>query len=378
MSTLPHPLTLEDRMLARNRWQARRALWPQTSFIVAMYAALAAVVLLLWSRVDAHWIETGATWIRAHESMLAFAMIIAATMWVRAMLRRDALRHADSAHAAAPVWRDMQRRRDAHTRLGLAVRVVLAGVLWIGLIAVHDTIAAGRMAASLRWSVLAALLAIVFVPAPTGIVSARTSQSPRLARVPRWLATLGTTDLPHLPQWWWQRAGAAWMRGRAGAWLAAGLLLAPTDAVAIVLPITLLVLGALIHALDAAHRLSEEIARLLATRPPSARRIWRALWPLHASLTIGLLLLTGLLLHALSIAVFWIAVIALMLAVIANIDLLLAIVLRNPPQRLGIARMQVLVAAIAVASAMPPLLPLCALGLLGVLLQRVWRDDAHA
>ncbi len=378
MPALPHPLTLEDQMLAGHRWQARRALWPQTLFLAATYGVLAWVLVLLWWRVDAHWITAGAMWIRAHETLLALAAIGVAMVLARTRLRRDARRHAASAGAAMPVWRDMQRRRDTRTRMVLGLHAVASVTLVVGMVALHDPGAAWSSAASLRWSLLAALLTIVFMPAPAGRASTQATRPPRLAQVPRWLASLGSTDLPHLPQWWWQRAGSAWMRGRAATAMATGLLLAPTEAIAILLPMSLLMLAALFNALDVAHRLAAEVASVLAARPPCARRLWRALWPLHLGLTGLLAFVSSVLLQLVRITPAVTLVIGVAVVITASIDFLLAIVLRHAPHRLGLARMQLAVLAAALASAMPPLLPLAASGLLVLLARRVWRGDVHA
>jgi hypothetical protein len=168
------------------------------------------------------------------------------------------------------------------------------------------------------------------------------------------------------------------MRGRAASALATGLLLAPSEAAAIVVPITLLLLALLINALDAAHRLAGDVARLLAARPAAPRRLWRNLWPLHALLTAALVLAVASLLHLLGAGLGFamLVVVALMLA--ASVDLLLAVVLRDAPQRLGIARTQCLILAAALASAFAPLVLPGAILLLAALARRVARDDAHA
>ena len=378
MPALSHPLTLEDRSLAANRRRAWREAWAQSLFVGGSYAVFAMLAMAAWLRLDPDLLAPAADWIVAHATALALGALVAATWTIRRRLGADARRHAQSSHAALPVWRDAQRQRDTRLRWQFAAGLVAAGGVLVGLLALHDASAALGVAGALRWSLLAAVLAIVFVPPPRSAIAATTAASPRLAAAPRWIAALATHDWPHLPQWWWQRAGSSWMRGRAASALATGLLLAPSEAAAIVVPITLLLLTLLINALDAAHRLAGDVARLLAARPAAPRRLWRNLWPLHALLTAALVLAVASLLHLLGAGLGFamLVVVALMLA--ASVDLLLAVVLRDAPQRLGIARTQCLILAAALASAFAPLVLPGAILLLAALARRVARDDAHA
>ncbi len=378
MPALSHPLTLEDRSLAANRRRAWREAWAQSLFVGGSYAVFAMLAMAAWLRLDPDLLAPAADWIVAHATALALGALVAAAWTMRRRLGADARRHAQSSHAALPVWRDAQRQRDTRLRWQFAAGLVAAGGVLVGLFALHDASAALGVAGALRWSLLAAVLAIVFVPPPRSAIAATTAASPRLAAAPRWIAALATHDLPHLPQWWWQRAGSSWMRGRAASALATGLLLAPSEAAAIVVPITLLLLALLINALDAAHRLAGDVARLLAARPAAPRRLWRNLWPLHALLTAALVLAVASLLHLLGAGLGFamLVVVALMLA--ASVDLLLAVVLRDAPQRLGIARTQCLILAAALASAFAPLVLPGAILLLAALARRVARDDAHA
>lgn len=378
MPALSHPLTLEDRSLAANRRRAWREAWAQSLFVGGSYAVFAMLAMAAWLRLDPDLLAPAADWIVAHATALALGALVAAAWTMRRRLGADARRHAQSSHAALPVWRDAQRQRDTRLRWQFAAGLVAAGGVLVGLFALHDASAALGVAGALRWSLLAAVLAIVFVPPPRSAIAATTAASPRLAAAPRWIAALATHDWPHLPQWWWQRAGSSWMRGRAASALATGLLLAPSEAAAIVVPITLLLLALLINALDAAHRLAGDVARLLAARPAAPRRLWRNLWPLHALLTAALVLAVASLLHLLGAGLGFamLVVVALMLA--ASVDLLLAVVLRDAPQRLGIARTQCLILAAALASAFAPLVLPGAILLLAALARRVARDDAHA
>jgi hypothetical protein len=378
MPALSHPLTLEDRSLAANRRRAWREAWAQSLFVGGSYAVFAMLAMAAWLRLDPDLLAPAADWIVAHATALALGALVAAAWTMRRRLGADARRHAQSSHAALPVWRDAQRQRDTRLRWQFAAGLVAAGGVLVGLLALHDASAALGVAGALRWSLLAAVLAIVFVPPPRSAIAATTAASPRLAAAPRWIAALATHDWPHLPQWWWQRAGSSWMRGRAASALATGLLLAPSEAAAIVVPITLLLLALLINALDAAHRLAGDVARLLAARPAAPRRLWRNLWPLHALLTAALVLAVASLLHLLGAGLGFamLVVVALMLA--ASVDLLLAVVLRDAPQRLGIARTQCLILAAALASAFAPLVLPGAILLLAALARRVARDDAHA
>jgi hypothetical protein len=378
MPALTHPLTLEDRALSRNRWRQRRVAWGQSLFLGVVHAMLATLAVMLWLQLDPGTLVSAARWIDLHASALALSALVGAAWAMRRQLVADARRHARSSHAALPVWRDAQRQRDTRLRWLFACGLALASVAAMGLVALHDAASALTAADALRWSVLAALLAIVFVPAPRDRMTPEIAISARQATAPRWITALATHEWPHLPQWWWQRAGSTWMRGRAASALATGLLLAPSEAVAVVVPITLLLLGLLLNALDAAHRLAGDVARLLAMRPAPPRRLWRNLWPLHALLTAALALVVASLLHLLGagLGIVMLVVAALMLG--ASIDLLLAVVLRDTPQRLGIARTQCLVLAAALASAFAPMVLPGALLLLAALARRVARDDGHA
>jgi len=378
MPALSHPLTLEDRSLAANRRRAWREAWAQSLFVGGSYAVFAMLAMAAWLRLDPDLLAPAADWIVAHATALALGALVAAAWTMRRRLGADARRHAQSSHAALPVWRDAQRQRDTRLRWQFAAGLVAAGGVLVGLFALHDASAALGVAGALRWSLLAAVLAIVFVPPPRSAIAATTAASPRLAAAPRWIAALATHDWPHLPQWWWQRAGSSWMRGRAASALATGLLLAPSEAAAIVVPITLLLLALLINALDAAHRLAGDVARLLAARPAAPRRLWRNLWPLHALLTAALVLAVASLLHLLGAGLGFAMLVFVALMLAASVDLLLAVVLRDAPQRLGIARTQCLILAAALASAFAPLVLPGAILLLAALARRVARDDAHA
>jgi hypothetical protein len=159
-------------------------------------------------------------------------------------------------------------------------------------------------------------------------------------------------------------------RGRPGA--------APTEAAAIIVPITLLLLGALLNGLDVAHRLAGDVVRLLAARPPRATHIWRALLPLHALLASALAACAGILLLAIGVSVVLMLVLVGMWLIAASIDLLLAIRLRQAPQRLSLARTQLMLVTIAIASGFPMLLPALAIAVLWVLARQLRAEAAHA
>lgn len=378
MPALPHPLTLEDRALAAHRWQARREARGQSLFLVAAYAVLAWLTLAAWLRHDAGWIASTLAWIHGHAVALAVAALVVSGWTMRRLMAADARRHARSSHAALPIWREMQRQRDTRLRWRFALQLSGALVCLAALVALQDVVAAWTMLDGLRWSWLAAVLALVFVPPPRRSSEGIGLDPPRLARAPAWLHWLDTPALPHLPQWWWQRAGASWMRGRAASALAFGLLVAPSEAAAIVVPVTLLMLMALANGLDIAHRLAGDVSQLLAERPPHARRIWRCLLPLHLLLALSLVSLVLALMHALGLGPLALALLAAALCLTAQIDLLLALLLRQQAARLGLVRVQCAVVAAALASAFPPLLPVAAAGLWLWLMRRVWTEAAHA
>ena len=100
MNFLPHPLTLEDHALARNRLRVRRTLWEQTVFGIAVYALLVMVALAWWLRMDAAWIAQAAESIRRYESVLALIALVAGSVFARLALHRDARRHERTASAA--------------------------------------------------------------------------------------------------------------------------------------------------------------------------------------------------------------------------------------------------------------------------------------
>lgn len=380
MPTLPHPLTLEDRALARNRWSVRRALWEQTLFIGAVYTALAVVALALWWRMDATWIAQIAALIRRHESALALIALVAGSASTRVALQRDARRHYASAYAALPIQHEMQQWRDRHVRARTIGRMFAAAAIGLALFALRDLAAALTAAASLRWSLIAAFLGMVLMPAPrwTSTLREGGSQRARAAHPPQWLASLSVTTLPYLPNWWWQRAGQTWMRGRAATMLAVGLLLAPSEVAAFLLPVTLLLIGALVNGLDVAHRLAGDAQYLLAARPPKATLLWRALWPLHVALTLALTGAFGVVLMALQLPALLVALVMVALMITASVDLLLAVVLRRTPARLTLARSQVVVITVAIASGLPILLPVFVVALAGMLVRNLRRDAAHA
>ncbi len=160
--------------------------------------------------------------------------------------------------------------------------------------------------------------------------------------------------------------------------LTIGLLLAPTEAIAVLVPLTLLMLGALISALDVAHRIAAQLSSALAARPPRAGTIWRALWPLHLAVTMAIVLFVVALLQLLQVASITTAAIGLAVILVASLDLLLAIECRRVPQRLGIARAQVVLIGAALASGLPPLVPLFVVALIWLLGSRVRKDAARA
>ena len=380
MSSVPHPLTLEDRALNGNRWRARRVLWAQTVFVGTMYAALATALVLWWLDADVAWLPQALAALQRHAAMLAVLGLLVGAAMTRQALHRDALRHNASAYAALPIQREMQQRRDWRVRAGLVAGWSgAAAVLGIAL-ALRDGAAALAAAESLRWSLVAAVLATVMVPAPawTPRVSEERTRSARVASTPRALVWLSVAALPHLPEWWWQRAGQTWMRGRATGVLAVGLALAPTEAAAIIVPITLLLFGALLNGLDVAHRLAGDVERLLAARPPAATQVWRALLPLHAVLAIAIAACVGSMMLAIGVPTVLMLALVAMWLIAASIDLLLAIRLRQAPQRLTLARTQLLLVTIAIASGLPLLLPVLAIAVLWVLARQLRADAAHA
>jgi hypothetical protein len=378
MPALPHPLTLEERLLAENRWRARRAAIGESAFLGAGYAALSLLALWAWWRLDARAFAAMAAWVEVQATSLTLAALVVTAWAIRQRLAMDARRHAHSSQAALPIWRETQRRRDTRVRSRFALALTLGAVAAWALIALHDAQGATRIAAALRFALLAAWLAVVFVPAPRPGPDRLHAASARLARVPRWIEWLAARDLPHLSQWWWQRAASAWMRGRAATALGAGLLLAPSEAAAVVVPLTLLALMALVNALDAAHRLAGEVLRLLAERPPGARRLWRNLWPLQLVLAAMAALLVLGVLHLLGAGVAVLLATAAAILLIAQIDFLLALVLRRRPERLPIVRLQTGLIAIAVAGAFAPLLLVGAVAGWIWLLRRVLREDGDA
>lgn len=380
MPALPHPLTLEDQLLARNRGRARRELWAQSLFIVALYAALGGFALLSWLGVDTTRVLAVVAAVERHQGALALLALVAAVLATRARLRADARRHLASAHAALPIWRDLQLGRDRRLRTQLVLRLVLGFALAVTLIAVHDGSAAWAAADALRWSLVAAFLAIVLAPAADArrLVSEGAQPRARAATVPRWLSALARPALPHLPQWWWQRSASLWLRGRAATAVGIGLLLAPAEAAAIVLPIVLLMLMALLNALDVAHRLAADIESALAARPPMPKLLLQALWPLHATLTLVAAAFLALILLVLQASWPLCVLVAIAVMLLSALDLRLAVLLRRDARRIRIARTQVLLVLAALASALPMLLPLAALALLVALERRLRAESTHA
>ncbi len=380
MPALPHPLTLEDQMLARNRGRLRRELWGQSLFVAVAYAALAMLGSLLWLRVDPAQLGRVSTMIERHQVALAVLALLAGVAATHARLVADARRHLASSHAALPIWRDMQAGRDRRLRARLMFGAWLGFAVAILLLALHDRGVAWRCAGALRWSLAAAFLAIVFAPGANvrAVLALDTARRARPASLPRWLARMQRPLLPHLPQWWWQRSASLWLRGRAAASLAIGLLLAPTDAAAILVPISVLMLMALLNALDVAHRLGSEVESALAQRPPSARVLLLALRPLHAALSLATAAFLALLLQLLQAPTALAMLVAAALLLLSAIDLRLALLLRREPHRLTLVRTQVLLVLAATAGAMPLLLPLLALALLIACERRLRAESAHA
>lgn len=380
MPALPHPLTLEDQMLARNRSRVRRELWGQSLFVAAAHAALALLGLLLWLRVDPAQLQRATTMVTQHQVGMALLALLAGLAATHARLVADARRHLASSHAALPIWREMQSVRDRRLRARLILGTALGLALAIGLLALHDLGVAWSAAGALRWSLAAAFLAIVFAPgANAGTVLAHaTARSARMASLPRWLGWMQRPALPHLPQWWWQRSASLWLRGRAATSLALGLLLAPTEATAILVPVTVLMLMALLNALDVAHRLGGEVESALAQRPPSPRLLSRALSPLHAALSLAIAAFLALLLQLLQAPALLAALVAAAVLLLSAIDLRLGLLLRREPRRLPLVRTQVLLVLAAVAAAMPPLLLPLAIVLLVACERRLRAESAHA
>ena len=91
MPALPHPLTLEDQMLARNRGRLRRELWGQSLFVAGAYAAFAMLGLLLWLRVDAARLLWVAALVERHQVTLA---VLAMVTGVAATQRASSQTHA--------------------------------------------------------------------------------------------------------------------------------------------------------------------------------------------------------------------------------------------------------------------------------------------
>ncbi|HRG17382.1 MAG TPA: hypothetical protein PLB00_15395, partial [Pseudomonadota bacterium] len=109
MPALSHPLTLEDRSLAANRRRAWREAWAQSLFVGGSYAVFAMLAMAAWLRLDPDLLAPAADWIVAHATALALGALVAAAWTMRRRLGADARRHAQSSHAALPVWRDAQR-----------------------------------------------------------------------------------------------------------------------------------------------------------------------------------------------------------------------------------------------------------------------------
>jgi hypothetical protein len=380
MPALPHPLTLEDQLLARNRGRARRELWGQSLFVAAAYASLALLGLLLWLRVDPAQLDAASTMIERHRVALTVLALVAGLALTHARLVADTRRHLASAHAALPIWRDMQAVRDRRLRTRLVQRAALGFALVPLLAAMRNPAAAWAMADALRWSLAAAFLAIVFAPGANArtVLALYAQRRARPASLPRWLAWMQHPLLPHLPQWWWQRSASLWLRGRAATTLAFGLLLAPTDAIAILLPFVLLMLMAVLNALDVAHRLAAEIESALAARPPTPKVLLRALWPLHATLSLAAAVLPALILFLLQAPGLLCAGVAIAILWWSALDLRLAVLLRRDARRIRIARTQVLLVLAALAGALPMLLPVTALALLVALERRLLAESAHA
>lgn len=367
-------------MLARNRWRVRRELWEQSLFVAAAYAALALLGLLLWLRVDPAPLQRAAAMVAQHQVGVALLALLAGLAATRARLVADARRHLASSHAALPIWREMQAARDRRLRARLILGTALGLALAIGLLALHDPGVAWSAAGALRWSLAAAFLAIVFAPgANAGTVLAHASaRSARMASLPRWLGWMQRPALPHLPQWWWQRSASLWLRGRAATSLALGLLLAPTEATAILVPVTVLMLMALLNALDVAHRLGGEVESALAQRPPAPRLLSRALSPLHAALSLATAMFLALLLQLLQAPALLAALVGAAVLLLSAIDLRLGLLLRREPRRLPLVRTQVLLVLAAVAAAMPLLLLPLAIVLLVACERRLRAESAHA
>jgi hypothetical protein len=154
--------------------------------------------------------------------------------------------------------------------------------------------------------------------------------------------------------------------------------LAPTDAIAILLPFVLLMLMAVLNALDVAHRLAAEIESALAARPPTPKVLLRALWPLHATLSLAAAVLPALILFLLQAPGLLCAGVAIAILWWSALDLRLAVLLRRDARRIRIARTQVLLVLAALAGALPMLLPVTALALLVALERRLLAESAHA
>ena len=380
MPALPRPLTLEDQMLPRNRGRLRRELWGQSLFVAGRMRR---------SRCSAcccrcAWTPRGcspvAALVERRQVTLAVLAMVTGVAATHARLVADARRHLASSHAALPIWRDMQAARDRRIRSRLILSAALGFALALLLLALHDHAVAWATGDALRWSLAATFLAIVFAPGANAraLLAHTAARSARMASLPRWLGWMQRPALPHLPQWWWQRSASLWLRGRAATSLALGLLLAPADAAAILVPISVLMLMALLNALDVAHRLGAEVETALAQRPPTPRLLSQALRPLHAALALAIAAFLALLLQLLQAPLLLVALVASGVLLLSAIDLRLALLLRRQVRRLTLVRTQVLLVFAAVASAMPLLLPVLMITLLVGCERRLRAESAHA
>lgn len=369
MHSVWHPQWRCAELLSANRWQMRRRLLGQTLFYGLI--SIGAVLLLAWQLRMLLLPHLDLIWRSWQAQASGIALVAAGYCWLagKAALQRALLQFQDGPFAALPVA-DAEQQRWLHhlawRRLGwhLLALAALAGLLY------SPGITASVRIALIGTAALAIcvghLLARLSVRIPGPLETARAHAVQTIGRPWVWLSA---ADLPHLPVLQVQFGTALWWAGRARLGLLVLVLMAPREAMAVLVPILGMALWYGASQLEAMHRSLFALHDLLAAYPLSGGRLLRAAWRAPALLMVVLASMLAALLGANGAP--WpllVATIAL-LAAMASIDLLWCLRFRDQP---GHGQRVRLVSAVLVLIVLQQW-PIGVLPLLAVLLWRASR-----
>lgn len=351
---------------ARNLWQQRRQLWPQTLFF-GLLTALAVIAVLLWFR---QWLlaDLEAIWRYWQARSIALALVVFVLSWLttRMTLQRAQVQALTGTFAALPttaaatkawlwklVWQHWTRQ----------VLLLLIAV-WL----LHSATVDVSLQATLFGSALLAI-SVGSVSArwrlrPPTLAEAARQHTPRpIGRVWQWLSH---SELPNVPAFQMQFGQKLWWAGRARWGLFVLLLVSPRDLLSVLIPIIGMAIWYGFSQLEAMHRSLFVLHDLLAWCPVPGRRVLSAAWRAPAVLFAGLLALISAVLLLLRAPWPMVVAVALLLVALAVLDLLWCVRFRQSPVRAQRVRMVSVVLVLVVLQQWP-------IGVLPLLLWLVWR-----